>query len=97
MSKKLQKKIRPSFSTKDITETVLNDGLGNPLYEQFCIENKRIDKDNYKITLQSLEKLWQQALNINKKPCLVLGLRRDNNEIFLLQCFLTIKKNKKGR
>jgi len=91
-SKKNSKKIS-KITKKDVAETVLKDGLSSPLYELFCIESMRIEKDSYRITLKFLEKLYQKALKIGKKPCLILGFKRDDKETFLLQCFINIKKD----
>ena len=95
----MKKKILRNQKNKvkqDIAKTVLTDGLGSIPYDQLCIESKIIDKRSYSITLQLLETLWKKSLKIDKKPCLTIGFKRTNNEVFLLQCYLTIQ-NKKER
>lgn len=79
------------------TETTDTGGFSSISYDDICIVNKITDENNLKLTLKALETLWRKAKKISKKPCLILGIRRNDSEIFLLQCFLNIKKNKKGR
>jgi Holliday junction resolvase len=52
--------------------------------EDCCIECKFTDKKGFKVTLEMLEKLWNQSLVAKKKPLLVVGVRRNDNEVFVL-------------
>lgn len=63
--------------------------------EDFCIEVKFTDKKSFRISNKILEKLWNEALEINKEPLLTIGIRRNEDEIFYLDCCLSIKKFKK--
>lgn len=96
MSRNNSKSLKSSMGTT--AETTDYGGFSSMSYDNICIENKITDKNNLKITAKALETLWRKAKKINKKPCLILGIRKNENEIFVLQCFLDIKKNKqKGR
>ena len=57
----------------------------------YCIEVKFTEKKGYRITLQSLEKLWEQSLNANKLPKLIVGIRRNDKEIFILNCNIEVE------
>jgi Holliday junction resolvase len=60
--------------------------------EDFVIECKFTDKKSFRITLKTLEKLWNQALDANKEPILEIGIRRNDNEIFKIQGMVTVEK-----
>ena len=76
--------------------TIASGGLwfqkGDIHYDKHCAECKYTDKKGYRITTETLEKLWNDALNQNKLPLLVLGIKRSDKYIFLLECKLTIKR-----
>ena len=48
------------------------------------IECKYTDKKGFRITLDMLEKIWDQALTAQTEPRFVLGIRRNDKEIFVL-------------
>ena len=50
----------------------------------YLIECKYTDKKGFRVSLKHLEKLWNQALTKQKEPRLVIGIRRNENEIFVL-------------
>ena len=57
----------------------------------YCIEVKFTEKKGFRITTQMLNKLWNQALTANKEPLLVIGIKREDGNTFLLNCKLTIE------
>lgn len=61
----------------------------------FCIECKFTDKKSFNITLNTLEKLWNESLDAEKEPLLEIGIRVNDNEIFKLQCLVTKEKLRK--
>jgi len=60
--------------------------------ENHLIECKFTDKKSYRITSKLLEKIWQQALDMNKEPSLVIGIKRNEKEMFVLNCSITIQR-----
>lgn len=101
--KNQSKKKRNKFEDK-VAKTIRSDGLGSESldlrydkssYEKFCIESKFTDKKGYRITSDMLEKIWSQSLDVGKELFLIIGIRRNDNEIFMLHCAITIEKNKK--
>lgn len=56
------------------------------------IECKYTDKKGFRITTEILEKLWDEALSSQKEPRFVLGIKRNDNEIFLLTATLQIQR-----
>ena len=56
------------------------------------IECKVTDKKGFRITTKILEKLWSEALSHNKEPFLVIGIKRNERERFVLSCRLTIER-----
>jgi hypothetical protein len=61
-------------------------------YEKFCIVCKFTDKKEFRISTELVEKTWRQARSMNKVPMLILGLRRNKNQIFVLNCRIQIEK-----
>lgn len=67
---------------------------GDLQYKDYVIECKFTDKKGFRITLNILEKLWKEALEAQKEPILEIGIRRNENEIFKLQCLVTTERMK---
>ncbi len=63
-------------------------------FDDFCTHFAMTDKESYKICLPMLEKLYNEALNANKRPLLVLGVRRNDREVFTLTAELSIEIQK---
>ena len=61
-------------------------------YEDFCIESKYTDGKGYRISLELLEKTWGEALSMNKEPMLIVGIKRNDNQIFTLHCHIQLEK-----
>ena len=61
-------------------------------YDDHCIESKYTDKKGYRISVELLEKIWGQALSMNKEPILIVGLKRNDNQIFTLYCQIQVEK-----
>lgn len=81
-------------------QTTINSGglwfnKGDLQMENFCIEAKFTDNKSFSITVNILEKLWNQALDANKEPLLEIGIRRNEKEIFKIQALVTIEKLRK--
>lgn len=63
--------------------------------EQYYIECKFSELKGFRISLKLLEKIWGASLSMNKEPVLVIGIRRNDNEVFVLNCMLQLEKNRK--
>ena len=63
-------------------------------YKNFCIEVKYTDKKGYRIALDLLEKIWDQSLSMNKDPFLIIGIKRNEEQIFTLQCRINLERKK---
>jgi len=61
-------------------------------YDNYLVECKMTDKKGYRINLNLLEKIWGKSLNLNKEPLLVIGIKRNDNENFILTCRLGVEK-----
>lgn len=55
-------------------------------------ECKFTEQKGFRVTTKILEKLWGEALNSCKSPVLVIGIKRNEKEIFILNCKLEIKR-----
>jgi len=62
--------------------------------DKHCIECKYTDKKGYRISLDLLESIWDKALSKNKLPYLVIGIRRNENQLFVLRCGITTESEK---
>lgn len=65
----------------------------NPV--KHCTAFKLSDKQSIKICLECLEKLWKQSKDAEQVPQLVIGVRRNDNELFVITGELTIEAQKK--
>ena len=95
LRKKPNKKIGEKFEKK-VQRNISSGGLWfSPLdidYDNFCIECKYTDKKGFRISTDLLEKTWGQALSMNKDPMLIIGIKRNDNQIFTLHCNIQVEK-----
>ena len=93
--KKSNKKRGENFE-HSVKKTVMSGGLWfAPLdldYKDFCIECKVSDKKGYRITTELLEKMWGQSLQMNKEPVLIIGIKRNDTQMFTLHCKINIER-----
>ena len=61
-------------------------------YDKYCIEAKYTDKKSYRIALNLLEEVWEKALSMNKEPFLIIGIRRNDKQIFTLHCRINLER-----
>ena len=66
-------------------------------FDEFCTFFRMTDKDSFKICVTMLENLYKQATSADKKPLLVLGIRRNDTEVFTLTGELTIEKQRRTK
>ena len=62
-------------------------------YKNFALECKFSQKKGYRVSLDTIEKLWSQALSLNKMPRLIIGIQRNDSEVFILNCDITLERN----
>jgi len=60
--------------------------------DDYCIECKYTDKKGYRISTDLLEKAWGQALDMGKEPMLIIGIKRNDNQIFSLHCKINVER-----
>lgn len=81
---------------KKVQRTIGSGGLWfQPLdiqYEDYIIECKTTDKKGYRISTDLLEKIWGQALSMNKLPKLIIGIKRNDKQMFIINCDINIEK-----
>ena len=70
---------------------------GDLHYENRCVECKFTDKKGFSITLNILEKLWSQALDSNKDPLLVIGIRRNDEEVFIVTADVKLERQQRRK
>lgn len=63
-------------------------------YEDYCVESIFTDKKTFTITKTMLDKIWEQSLDVGKAPFLVVGVRCNDEEVYLLQCAVLKEKIK---
>jgi hypothetical protein len=95
MKKKSNRKKGIKFENK-AQKTLMSGGLWHsPLdinYGDYCVECKFSDKKGYRISTELLEKIWGQALDMGKEPMLILGIKRNDNQIFTLHCQIQLER-----
>ena len=82
-------------------ETVVQKSIGSgnlwfsPLdinCANFCIEAKYTDKKGFRISKELIDKIWNKALNMNKEPALIVGIKRNDEQIYVLHCRINIER-----
>lgn len=95
--RKSNKKTGEQFE-KQVRKSIMSGGLptdpGDLSTKHFIVECKYTDKNSFRITNKTIEKLWNQSLDMQKTPKLVIGLPHstDDSKLFLLTCYITIEK-----
>lgn len=64
---------------------------------EYCIEYKSTDKNSIKICLETLEKIFKEAKRVNKIPKLVIGIRKSDNEMYMLTGEVSLEKCSKRK
>ena len=82
-------------------ETRLQKTIGSGIFwfdkgdlkdKDYLVESKYTDKAGFRVSSSLLEKLWNQALTTNKEPRLILGIKRNEKEIFIVTCQVTLER-----
>jgi len=74
---------------KCIASGALHFDKGDLKTEDYVIEVKYTDKKSYRITAKTLEKIWNDALESNKLPKMVIGLQGEENTRWVVTVNLT--------
>jgi hypothetical protein len=56
------------------------------------IECKYTDKKGFRLTLNMLEKIWGEALSVQKLPRFIIGIKRNENEVFVIKSIIEIER-----
>ena len=87
MRKKSNKEKGNDFEKK--CQRTINSGAffqkGDIVTENFCIEAKYTDKKGFRISTKILNKIWTEALEANKLPLLVIGIK-DETSNWTIKC-----------
>jgi len=78
--KKTNKKAGQDFENKvqkTINSGTMWHGKGDLKTDEHVIECKFTEKKGYRITTKTLQKLWDEALDANKLPLLIIGIKDD--------------------
>ncbi len=74
---------------KKVAQTINSGALwfdkGDLRTKDYVIECKFTEKKGYRISLITLRKLWDDALEANKLPLLILGIK-EGNEMWTIKC-----------
>ena len=79
--KKTNKEKGSDFEKK--VQATINSGAmafdkGDLKTDEFVIECKYTEKKGFKITADILDKIWNSALDANKLPKLIIGIKNEN-------------------
>ena len=73
----------------DFEKTIASGALwfdkGDIKTKDYVIEAKFTEKKGYRISLKTLRKLWDDALEANKLPLLTIGIK-EGNELWIIKC-----------
>jgi len=82
MQKKSNKEKGTNFEKKvvqNINSGALWFNKGDLKTEDYCIECKFTEKKGYRITTNILKKIWEEALESNKLPLMIVGIKDENS------------------
>lgn len=83
------------FETK-IYKTISSGSIwfdkGDIKTENFLIDAKYTDKKSFRITENIIHKIWNEALERNKLPKLVIGIPKNERDLFILTCNIHVIK-----
>jgi hypothetical protein len=89
--KKSNKEVGGAFEER-VYKTIMSGALtfqkSDITTKDLCIECKYTDKKGFRITTQILDKLWNSALEANKLPMLIIGIK-DDKYMWQLKCDIT--------
>lgn len=91
MNKKSNKQKGMDFEDKvfkTINSGALSFQKGDIHTKDYVIDAKYTDKKGFRISTLILQKLWVEALDSNKLPLLVVGIK-DENIIWTITCNIT--------
>ncbi len=82
---------------EDLVQKTINSGAivwdkGDLKTDDYLIECKYTDKKSFRITAKILEKLWDESFSSNKLPRLIVGISRNDKELFIINCNVEIKR-----
>jgi len=77
---------------KTIASGALWWNKGDIRYGDYCIECKFTEKKGFRVSKQILEKLWNDSLDASKEPLLIIGIDRNDNEMFVVEGRVTVRK-----
>ena len=66
-------------------------------FEDFCTLFVMSDDKEYRISQTKLEKLWNEALNANKRPLIVVGIRRNDKEVFMITGEVKLENQRRAK
>lgn len=92
---KFETKVSKSIGSGRLEISPLDLRYDKSQSEKYYIECKYTDLKGYRITLNLIEKIWGASLSLNKEPVLVIGIRRNDNEVFVLNCPIQLERNRK--
>lgn len=82
-----ENKVRKSIMSGALSTDPLDLSVGDKV-----IECKYTDKASYRITKELLEKAWNEALDMQKTPYLVIGIPKDDNTLFIVKCEISLER-----
>lgn len=65
---------------------------GDLRYKNYLIDTKYTAKKSFSITKSIIEKIWEDALTMNKEPMLQIGIPRNDKELFVLDCVIRLDR-----
>jgi len=84
---KFEKKVQKSINSGATWHSPLDLAYGD-----YLVEAKYTDKKGYRIPLTLIEKIWNQSLDMQKMPLLSIGIKRNDNEVFVLDCQIKLQR-----
>uniref|UniRef100_A0A6M3L0Q2 Uncharacterized protein n=1 Tax=viral metagenome TaxID=1070528 RepID=A0A6M3L0Q2_9ZZZZ len=70
----------------------INKELSNIKVEDKVVKSIYTDKKGFKITLELLENLLQQAKKVKKQPLLIISLLRNKKEVVTMKSIVSIER-----
>lgn len=75
-------------------ETVDKFVVKDELATAFVIDVINTDKSKATVSIERLNKLYKQSLDMNKKPRLIIGIKKTDKEYYVLKCDISLENRK---
>lgn len=94
---KFENKVRMTIQSGSLLTDPADISYVDKNNTRYCVESKFTDKKGFRITDKMVQKLWNQALDMQKIPKLVIGLPHPeiDGKMFMITCNISMESKER--